>query len=55
MTNYEAIKNMSIGEMAAVFYMFTKPMMDAFEMSKEQKEQMKNNIKTFLNTEVKKK
>lgn len=55
MTNYEAIKNMSADEMAAVFYMFTKPMMDAFEMSKEQKDQMRDSIKAFLKTEVKKK
>ena len=55
MTNYEAIKKMSINEMAAVFYLFAKPMMDAYEMSKEQKGQMRDGIMAFLNTEVKKK
>ncbi len=53
MKNYEAIKNMSIEEMAATFYIFVKPFMDAFELSEEQKKEMRNSIKTFLETEVK--
>lgn len=55
MTNYEAIKNMSVNEMAAVFYLFAKPMMDAFEMNKKEKDQMRESIMIFLNAEVKKK
>ena len=53
MTNYEAIKKMSIAEMRGVFYIFLKPFMDAFEFTPEQREGIKQNIDTFLNTEVK--
>lgn len=52
MTNYEAIKNMSIEEMAAVFYMFVKPMMDGFEIPKENREQIKKSIMLFLKNEA---
>lgn len=54
MTNYEAIKEMSIDEMAAVFYIFAKPMMDAFEFDVEDKNKMRQSIKNFLKAEVKK-
>ena len=53
MTNYEAIKNMSLPEVAAMLYIFTKSFMDAFELPPEQREDIKRNINTFLNTEVK--
>lgn len=52
MTNYEAIKKMSVEEMAAVFYIFAKPMMDAFNMSDQDKDKMRKNIRAFLNHEV---
>ena len=52
MTNYDAIKKMSIAEVAAVFYIFLKPIMDAYEFTPEQREVIKRNIKTFLNTKV---
>ena len=53
MKNYEAIKNMSVEEMASTFYMFVKPFMDAFELPEEQRKKMQESIKTFLETEVK--
>lgn len=52
MTNYDAIKKMSKIEMQAVFYIFLKPFMDAFELTPEQRDGIKQNIDTFLNTEV---
>lgn len=52
MTNYEAIKKMSRIEMQAMFYIFLKPFADAFELTPEQRETIKQNISTFLNTEV---
>lgn len=51
-TNYEAIKNMSIEEMAVVFYMFAKPMMDGFGIPKENREGLKRSIMAFLKNEV---
>ncbi len=53
MTNYEAIKDMNIEEMAAIFYMFIKPFMDAFELSEDQKRAMRESVMAFLETEVK--
>ena len=55
MTNHEAIKRMSKEEMAAVFYMFVKPMMDALNMDEGQKNSMRNSIRSFLEAEVVKK
>lgn len=51
-TNYEAIKNMSIEEMAVVLYMFVKPMMDGFEIPEENREELKKSIMAFLKNEV---
>ncbi len=53
MTNYEAIKDMNIEEMAAIFYMFIKPFMDTFELSEVQKKAMRESVMAFLKTEVK--
>lgn len=53
MKNYEAMKNMSMEEMAAVFYIFMKPIMDAFDFDADTRKMMRDNIRTFLNTEVK--
>ena len=53
-TNYDAIKNMSIDEMAAVFYMFMRPILEAFKLDDaEHKQKVRNTIKAFLNAEVK--
>lgn len=58
MTNYEAIKRMSIEEMAAMFYLFILPSLDALDMEEEDKktirENSKKNIREFLKAEVKK-
>lgn len=53
MTNYEAIKQMSMPEMAAVFYLFTKPVLDCLEATEEDTEKLKKSIREFLATEVK--
>lgn len=53
MTNYEAIQKMSVEEMASVFYMFLKPMMDNFNLSEEQKKKTKEQIKEFLLIDIK--
>lgn len=56
MTNYEAIKNMSIEEMATMFYLFILPSLDALDMDEENKktirENSKKNIRAFLKSEV---
>ena len=54
MKNYEIIKSMGVEEMAAMFYLFLKPFMDSFEFDDEHRENMKHNIRCFLNAEVKK-
>lgn len=53
-TNYEAIKEMSLEEMSAVFYFFLKPVIEAFDLDEEKefKETMKRHIRTFLAAEV---
>lgn len=53
MNNYEAIKNMSLEEMAAVFYLFAKPFTELLNMTSEQKNEMKQQIHNFLSEEVK--
>lgn len=50
-TNYEAIKNMSLEEMAAMFYIFAKPFAELLNMTDEQKAEMKNQIHDFLTAE----
>lgn len=52
MTNYEAIRAMSIEEMAAFLYLFLKPMMDNFNLKEEQKIKIKESLKEFLRTEI---
>ena len=45
---------MSIDEMAAVFYMFMRPILEAFKLDDaEHKQKVRNTIKAFLNAEVK--
>lgn len=51
-TNYEAIKEMSLPEMAAMFYIFAKPFMELLDMTKEQKAEMRDTIHNFLNSEA---
>lgn len=51
-TNYDVIKEMSIEEMAAVFYLFIKPLLDCFEMTEEQRKEVKKGIMESLNQEV---
>ena len=51
MTNYEAIKEMSVEEMAAMLYLFIKPFMDAFDMTEKDRKIMSVSILEFLNTE----
>lgn len=53
MTNYEAIKRMSLEEMGAIFYLFAKPMLDGLEATKEDREKLRKSIREFLATEVK--
>lgn len=57
MTNYEAIKEMSMEEMATMFYLFAKPILDAFDFDKDQQEKvreiMRKNTRAFLAAEVK--
>ena len=52
MTNHEAIKKMSVEEMAAMLYIFTKPFMDAFGYTDEQKMQQREAIRKFLTSQV---
>ncbi len=52
-TNYEAIKTMSLEEMAATLYMFIKPQLDSLNATDEQREETRNIIKAFLTAEVK--
>ena len=52
-TNYEAIKTMSLEEMAAVFYMFMKPQLDSLNATAEQREEARTQIRAFLTAEVK--
>ncbi len=52
MTNYEAIKEMSVEEVAALLYIFIKPFMDTFDMTEEQKKKARESIREFLNTET---
>ena len=58
MTNYEVIKQMSIEEMATMFYLFILPSLDALNMEEEDKktirENSKKNIREFLRAEMKK-
>ena len=56
MTNHEALKTMSADEMAAIFYLMMKPLIEAFGFDDEQavKEMMQMHIKQFLKSEVKK-
>lgn len=53
MTNYEAIKQMSLEEMGAMLYLFARPMLDGLEATKEDREKLKKSIREFLATEVK--
>jgi len=53
MTNYEAVKRMSLEEMAAMLYLFAKPMLDGLEATKEDREKLQKSIREFLTTEVK--
>lgn len=53
MTNYEAIKQMSQEEMAAIFYLFVRPMLDGLSATDAQREEVQGFIKVFLATEVK--
>lgn len=50
-TNYEAIKNMSLEEMAAMIYIFAKPFAELLNMTDEQKAEMRNQIHGFLTAE----
>ena len=50
-TNFDIIKTMNKEELAATFYMFIKPFMDGFELSEEQKNDMRKSIMDFLNSE----
>ena len=52
-TNYEAIKEMSMEEMAAVFYIFAKPFMDTFGFNEEQRLKTREDIRTMLTSETK--
>lgn len=52
MNNYEKIKNMSLEEMAAVFYMFLNPLIIGFELTKEQSQTVKASIMSFLTAET---
>ena len=52
-TNYDVIKEMSIEEMTTVFYLFIKPILDCFEMTEEQRKEVKKGIMESLNQEVK--
>lgn len=51
MTTYEAIKNMSFEEMAAMFYIFAKPFMDTLDMTEEQRKEARGVIRDFLKAE----
>lgn len=53
MTNYEAIKNLSLEEMAAMFYIFAKPFAELLNMTAEQKSEMRKHIRETLAAEVK--
>lgn len=52
MKNYEALKKMSFEEMAAMLYLFIKPIMDALNMKEEQRQQVREQIRAFLNSET---
>lgn len=52
MTNHEMIQRMNAEEMAAMIYIFLKPMMDTFKVTDDQKKQLKEQIRTFLKKEV---
>lgn len=52
MTNFERIKLMNLERMAAMFYIFARPFMEATGMSKEQKEEAAKNIRAFLSAEA---
>jgi hypothetical protein len=51
-TNYEAIKEMSLEETAAMFYIFAKPFFDLLGATEEQKAQVRENIRAFLKAEI---
>ena len=51
MKTYEVIKEMSVDEMATIFYLFLKPFCDAFDLTEEQKKAVREKIRAFLNTE----
>ncbi len=51
MTNYEAIKNMSEEEIAAVFYMFMKPAIEVLAIGEKDRQVIRETIKTFLSRE----
>ena len=57
LTNYDVIKTMSKEELAAIFYILIKPLIEAFEFESEDqiKKAMQKHIKAFLDAEVKKK
>lgn len=53
MNNYEAIKRMSLDEMAAVFYLFARPMLDGLAADAPQRQEIQESIRAFLSAEVK--
>lgn len=52
MTNFEAIKEMSVEEVAAMLYIFIKPFMDTLDTTEEGKMKVRESIREFLNTET---
>ena len=53
MTNYEAIKQMSLEEMAAMLYFAVKPMLDYMEATEAQRKEVQKGLREVLATEVK--
>lgn len=52
MTNHEAIKGMSVEEMAFVFYMMMKPFIEAMGASEEDGKAIRDNLRAFLQSDV---
>lgn len=49
---YEVIKEMSIEEMAAVFYLNMKPILDLYQVPEEMRKELKKDVIKMLNEEV---
>lgn len=53
MTNYEAIKRMSLEEVGAMLYLFAVPTLNRLDATDEVRDKLRKSIREFLTTEVK--